>query len=79
MFVRKSTEKTKVTIDKPDGMDVDDEESADPDVVHRQKVKVETLVNRYLEAQQLQVIPENAISSAVNLFIEKDEKDAIKA
>lgn len=43
-----------------------------------QKVKVETLVRQFLDAQKLQVIAENGMGHAIDSFVEKDEKDAIK-
>ena len=35
-------------------------------------------MQQYLEAQQLQVIPENGIMAAVEEFVDKDDRDAIK-
>ncbi|POW20493.1 hypothetical protein PSHT_03399 [Puccinia striiformis] len=43
-----------------------------------EKVQVATLVHQYLEAQNLGVLAENGMQRAVTLFVEKDDKDAIK-
>lgn len=44
-----------------------------------EKIKVETLVRQYLEAQTLQMLHENGIGHAVNAFVEKDDKHAIES
>lgn len=44
-----------------------------------EKIKVETLVRQYLEAQTLQMLHENGIGYAVNAFVEKDDKHAIES
>ncbi|KAJ3384660.1 meiotic recombination [Lobulomyces angularis] len=40
--------------------------------------RVEDLVEEYLNAQNLKVLPENKLGEAVKIFVEKDDKDAIK-
>ncbi|KAI9021901.1 Metallo-dependent phosphatase-like protein [Hyaloraphidium curvatum] len=40
--------------------------------------KVEDLVTEYLTAQELDILPENELGDAVKMFVEKDDKDAIK-
>lgn len=40
--------------------------------------RVEDLVGEYLAAQQLDILPENELGDAVKVFVEKDDKDAIK-
>ena len=61
-------------------MDLDLEADEDDDeglAGAMKRVKVETLVHQYLEAQQLQVIAENGMSAAVDLFVSSDS-NAIK-
>ena len=41
-----------------------------------QKIKVETLVHQYLEAQKLQVIAENGMTLAVDAYVDKEDKYA---
>ncbi|TPX67344.1 hypothetical protein SpCBS45565_g03855 [Spizellomyces sp. 'palustris'] len=40
--------------------------------------RVEDLVTEYLNAQNLDILPENELADAVRMFVEKDDKDAIK-
>lgn len=69
--------KAKVTIDKPNATRVEQDE--DDELSERmQKIKVESLVHEYLGAQKLQVIAENGMTLAVDAFVDKEEKDAIK-
>lgn len=77
-FYRKKTvaRGQKVTIDVPEGM----EEAGQTFAVNgevREKIKVETLVRQYLEAQTLSVLHENELGSAVNSYVEKDDRHAI--
>ena len=41
-------------------------------------IRVETLVAEYLQAQNLDILPENELEDAVRTFVEKEERDAIK-
>ncbi|KAJ3162342.1 Double-strand break repair protein mre11a [Geranomyces michiganensis] len=41
-------------------------------------LRVEDLVTEYLSAQNLDILPENELGQAVKLFVEKEDKDAIK-
>ncbi|KAJ3112537.1 Double-strand break repair protein mre11a [Physocladia obscura] len=41
------------------------------------KIQVEDLVNEFLAAQSLEILPENGIGEAVRLFVEKEDKEAI--
>ncbi|KAI9140373.1 Metallo-dependent phosphatase-like protein [Paraphysoderma sedebokerense] len=43
-----------------------------------EKFRVEDLVNEFLQAQNLLILPENALSEAVKEFVEKDDRDIIK-
>lgn len=79
-FSRKKTitRGKKVTIDQPEG--IEGVGNFDDELPERiEKVKVETLVRQYLEAQTLQMLHENGIAHAVNAFVEKDDKHAIEA
>ncbi|KAF9544792.1 Double-strand break repair protein mre11a [Mortierella hygrophila] len=40
-------------------------------------LKVENLVQKYLSAQNLSILPEMQLADAVRIYVEKDEKDAI--
>jgi len=40
--------------------------------------RVENLVQKYLAAQHLSILPENELEDAVRIYVEKDEKDAVK-
>ena len=71
------TESKKITIDQPEGLDPANFEGELPDRI--EKIKVETLVRQYLEAQTLQMLHENGIGHAVNAFVEKDDKHAIES
>ncbi|KAG0243236.1 Double-strand break repair protein mre11a [Mortierella sp. GBA43] len=41
-------------------------------------MRVEHLVQKYLSAQNLSVLPEVELADAVRIYVEKDEKDAVK-
>ncbi|GAA5844842.1 hypothetical protein JCM11251_007344 [Rhodosporidiobolus azoricus] len=78
-FHRKSTtRKAKVTMDQPDLKDLKNalaeaaEEGED-----NSKITVASLVHKYLEAQNLNVLSENLIQSAVEEFVGKGDKDAV--
>ena len=65
-------------MDQPEDFEQDEDGIADESTGRIDKVRVEQLVQQYLEAQQLQVIPENGIMAAVEEFVDKDDRDAIK-
>jgi double-strand break repair protein MRE11 len=67
----------KITIDEPEGLDPRNFAGELPEKI--EKIKVETLVRQYLEAQTLQMLHENGIAYAVNAFVEKDDKHAIES
>ncbi|KAI1321068.1 Double-strand break repair protein mre11a [Mortierella claussenii] len=51
------------------------------DVVETEKLdtmRVENLVQKYLSAQNLSILPELELADAVRVYVEKDEKDAVK-
>jgi len=70
----------KIGIRKPkNDIDLPEEETIqDSEGRSSEKVQVATLVHQYLEAQSLGVLAENGMQRAVTLFVEKDDKDAIK-
>ncbi|KAF9083159.1 Double-strand break repair protein mre11a [Mortierella sp. AD031] len=41
-------------------------------------LRVENLVQKYLSAQNLSILPEIQLADAVRIYVEKDEKDAVK-
>ncbi|KAF9181913.1 Double-strand break repair protein mre11a [Haplosporangium sp. Z 767] len=41
-------------------------------------MRVENLVQKYLSAQNLSILPEIQLADAVRIYVEKDEKDAVK-
>ncbi|KAF9563764.1 Double-strand break repair protein mre11a [Mortierella alpina] len=41
-------------------------------------IRVENLVQKYLSAQNLSILPEIQLADAVRIYVEKDEKDAVK-
>jgi double-strand break repair protein MRE11 len=42
-----------------------------------EEIVVDDLINNFLEAQHLSLLPENEFGEAVRIFVDKDEKDAI--
>ena len=76
---RKTINRTgkKISIDQPEGLEELDEDGEAPERI--EKIKVETLVRQYLEAQTLQMLHENGIGYAVNAYVEKDDKHAIES
>ncbi|CAH7670955.1 Mre11 DNA-binding presumed domain-domain-containing protein, partial [Phakopsora pachyrhizi] len=72
-----STRKDKNEIDLPDE-DLIGREGGETSSSQVAKVQVSTLVHQYLEAQSLGVLAENGMQRAVTLFVEKDDRDAIK-
>lgn len=76
-FHRKSAaaRKSKVTMDMPnlDGMDLDGEDESG----RLGKIKIGDLVNKYLEAQELKMLPEKFMQNAVEDFVDKGDKGAL--
>lgn len=58
-----------VDIDRPKGME---------DRLRGDDFKVEDFIKEYLDAQNLELLPENGLSDAVKNFVEKDDKEAIR-
>lgn len=80
-FHRKSaTRKAKVTMNEPDLKSLDAallEATETGDNSGLEKVTVTSLVHEYLEAQNLNVLSESLIQSAVDEFVGKGDKDAV--
>jgi double-strand break repair protein MRE11 len=71
---KKSASRGKVAIDQPE-LSIDD-----PDLTISEKlakVRVGTLVKEYLAAQELQLLGENGMSDAIQMFVDKDDIHAI--
>lgn len=48
------------------------------DRAQAEKVQIADLVHKYLAAQELGVLPERFVQHAVEDFVEKNDKDALK-
>ncbi|KAF9353130.1 Double-strand break repair protein mre11a, partial [Mortierella sp. NVP85] len=70
-YRRKTTATSNATKAKTDIDVVDQAEKLDT-------MRVENLVQKYLSAQNLNVLPEVELADAVRIYVEKDEKDAVK-
>ncbi|TFK75611.1 DNA repair exonuclease [Pluteus cervinus] len=71
---RAATRSAKVHIDQPE-LSIDN-----PDMTTSEKlakVQMGSLVKEYLQAQELQLLPENGMSDAIQMFVEKDDIHAI--
>jgi double-strand break repair protein MRE11 len=71
---KSASRSAKVAIDQPE-LSIDD-----PDLTISEKlakVRVETLVKEYLGAQELQLLGENGMSDAIQMFVDKDDIHAI--
>jgi double-strand break repair protein MRE11 len=65
----------KIAIDQPD-LSIDDPALSVSEKLA--KVRVATLVNEYLAAQELQLLGEAGMSDAIQMFVEKDDTHAIQ-
>ncbi|KAF5384138.1 hypothetical protein D9615_003384 [Tricholomella constricta] len=72
---RQANRSTKVAIDEPE-LSIDDPNLSISEKLA--KVRVATLVNEYLSAQELQLLGEAGMSDAIQMFVEKDDIHAIK-
>ncbi|KAF9917298.1 Double-strand break repair protein mre11a [Lobosporangium transversale] len=70
-YRRKTTVNKSNTKTKPEMDDVAAPEKLDT-------MRVENLVQKYLSAQNLSILPEIQLADAVRIYVEKDEKDAVK-
>jgi double-strand break repair protein MRE11 len=66
----------KVTIDEPE-LGIDDPALSVSEKLA--KMRVQTLVQEYLAAQELQVLGETGMSDAIQIFVEKDDTHAIQS
>jgi len=66
----------KVSIDQPE-LSIDDPELSISEKLA--KVRVQTLVQEYLAAQELQLLGEMGMSDAIQVFVEKDDPHAIQS
>jgi double-strand break repair protein MRE11 len=68
----------KVKMDQPDLEEEEDGADADLSISEKlARVRVSTLVKKYLEAQELQLLGEMEMSDAIAMFVEKDDTHAI--
>ncbi|TPX61200.1 hypothetical protein PhCBS80983_g01238 [Powellomyces hirtus] len=72
-FYRRRTQTVSKSKSKPEMVNID---AFIPDKL--ENFRVEDLVTEYLNAQNLDILPENELGEAVRMFVEKDDKDAIK-
>ncbi|KAG5649982.1 meiotic recombination [Sphagnurus paluster] len=73
--VAKGARNAKVAIDEPE-LSIDDPNLSVSEKLA--KVRVATLVNEYLSAQELQLLGEAGMSDAIQMFVEKDDIHAIQ-
>ncbi|KZT22953.1 DNA repair exonuclease [Neolentinus lepideus HHB14362 ss-1] len=66
----------KVTVDQPE-LSIDDPELSITEKLSR--VRVQTLVQEYLAAQELQLLAEGGMSDAIQVFVDKDDPHAIES
>jgi double-strand break repair protein MRE11 len=67
---------TKVSIDEPE-LSIDDPALSISEKLA--KVRVQTLVQEYLAAQELQLLGEMGMSDAIQTFVDKDDTHAIQS
>ncbi|KAG6919140.1 hypothetical protein DXG01_008947 [Tephrocybe rancida] len=72
---KSATRSGKVAIDQPE-LSIDDPNLSVSEKLA--KVRVATLVNEYLAAQELQLLGEGGMSDAIQMFVEKDDIHAIQ-
>ncbi len=71
---KKSTRSAKVKIDQPE-LSIDNTDLTASERLS--KVRVSSLVQEYLAAQELQLLGEIGMSDAIQMFVEKDDIHAI--
>lgn len=72
---KKSARTGKVSVDQPE-LSIDDPNMTASEKLA--KVRVATLVKEYLAAQEPQLLGENGMSDAIQMFVEKDDTHAIQ-
>ncbi|KAK0220947.1 Mre11 DNA-binding presumed domain-containing protein [Armillaria nabsnona] len=73
---KKANRASKVAIDQPE-LSIDDPNMSASEKL--EKVRVSTLVKEYLAAQEPQLLGENGMSDAIQMFVEKDDTHAIQS
>ena len=71
---KKSASRSKVKADEPE-LSIDDPNLTIAEKI--EKVRVQTLVNEYLGAQELQLLGEAGMSDAIQTVVDKDDPHAI--
>ena len=72
---KKAATRSKVVVEQPE-LSIDDPELSLAEKIS--KLRVQTLVREFLGAQELQLLGEAAMSSAIETFVEKDDTHAIQ-
>ena len=72
---KKTASRSKVIVEQPE-LSIDDPELSLAEKIS--KLRVQTLVREFLGAQELQLLGESAMSSAIETFVEKDDTHAIQ-
>lgn len=72
---KKTASRSKVVVEQPE-LSIDDPELSLAEKIS--KLRVQTLVREFLGAQELQLLGEAAMSSAIETFVEKDDTHAIQ-
>ncbi|KAF9781340.1 Metallo-dependent phosphatase-like protein [Thelephora terrestris] len=72
---KKAASRSKVVVEQPE-LSIDDPELTLAEKIS--KLRVQTLVREFLGAQELQLLGEVAMSSAIETFVEKDDTHAIQ-
>ena len=72
---KKTASRSKVVVGQPE-LTIDDPELSLAEKIS--KLRVQTLVREFLGAQELQLLGESAMSSAIETFVEKDDTHAIQ-
>jgi double-strand break repair protein MRE11 len=72
---KRSALKKKIQIDQP-SLSIDDPELSISEKLSR--VRVQTLVKEFLAAQEVQLLAENGMADAIELFVDKDDTHSIE-
>ncbi|CAK5263680.1 unnamed protein product [Mycena citricolor] len=76
---KKAASKSKVASAVPDGEEQEDDEEVGLSTGEKlARVRVQTLVKKYLEVQELQLLGEMEMTDAIGMFVEKDDTHAIQ-
>jgi len=69
----------RIAADEPNLLMEEDDKDENDDDVTAGKVRVHSLVQEYLRAQELQLLGEKGMGDAIQLFVEKDDTHAIQS